>query len=84
MYLRKFFWIDAICIDQDSNLEKTHQVAQMGKVYKNANRIIMWLGIGYEDCELSIKSHCIFSKSLRHYIPFDIHNEYWKRAWILQ
>ncbi|KUJ14675.1 HET-domain-containing protein [Mollisia scopiformis] len=27
-------WIDAICIDQDSILEKNHQVALMGAIYR--------------------------------------------------
>jgi hypothetical protein len=37
-------WIDAICIDQKSAKEKSHQVAQMRQVYLSAQRVIMWLG----------------------------------------
>jgi hypothetical protein len=40
----RIFWIDALCIDQDSLYEKTHQVAQMGSIYSNAVEVISWLG----------------------------------------
>ncbi|KAF1974835.1 heterokaryon incompatibility, partial [Bimuria novae-zelandiae CBS 107.79] len=32
-------WIDAICIDQDNNQERNHQVEQMGEIYRNATRV---------------------------------------------
>lgn len=37
-------WIDAICIDQASPLEKNHQVRQMYKIYSEAWRVLIWLG----------------------------------------
>lgn len=48
-YLRKkakarFLWVDAICIDQSSNEERGHQVELMGKIYKYASNVIIWLG----------------------------------------
>lgn len=39
-------WVDAICIDQSSNLERTQQIQIMGDVYKCAEEVIVWLGIG--------------------------------------
>jgi hypothetical protein len=41
---KQTFWIDALCIDQDSVYEKNHQVAQMGSIYANAAEVISWLG----------------------------------------
>lgn len=35
-----FFWIDALCIDQDNNGERNHQVQQMGKIFANAQFVI--------------------------------------------
>lgn len=29
-------WIDAICINQENDFERNHQVAQMGRVYSQA------------------------------------------------
>lgn len=41
-------WADAICINQDNNTEKGHQVKRMGKVYENAKEVLAWLGKGSE------------------------------------
>ncbi|KAF2757604.1 hypothetical protein EJ05DRAFT_395113 [Pseudovirgaria hyperparasitica] len=38
------FWIDAICIDQLNNTEKTSQVAMMHRIYKQATMVNVWLG----------------------------------------
>lgn len=37
-------WVDALCINQDDLGEKGHQVANMGQIYRNARRVIVWLG----------------------------------------
>lgn len=37
-------WIDAICIDQGSNDDKSTQVAMMAEIYQHAKRVIVWLG----------------------------------------
>jgi hypothetical protein len=42
--LQKYIWIDAICINQADNLEKTQQVSQMGKIYQGAKTVVAWLG----------------------------------------
>jgi Heterokaryon incompatibility protein (HET) len=38
------FWIDAICIDQSDNMEKSHQVMRMKDIYANAVEVIIWIG----------------------------------------
>ncbi|KAK2760598.1 heterokaryon incompatibility protein [Colletotrichum kahawae] len=38
------FWIDAICIDQQNDNEKSDQVQLMGEIYKSAKRVVAWLG----------------------------------------
>ncbi|KLU88236.1 hypothetical protein MAPG_07223 [Magnaporthiopsis poae ATCC 64411] len=42
----RILWVDAICIDQDKNEEKNHQVGQMSIVYSSAQNVIIWLGPG--------------------------------------
>jgi hypothetical protein len=37
----KLFWIDALCIDQSDDKEKTEQVRRMGDVYAQAERVIV-------------------------------------------
>ncbi|KAK1774718.1 heterokaryon incompatibility protein-domain-containing protein, partial [Copromyces sp. CBS 386.78] len=40
----RVFWIDAICINQTNNSEKSHQVQMMGDIYRRATRVFSWLG----------------------------------------
>ena len=37
-------WIDAICIDQRDMDEKSTQVSMMGRIYNQAQKVIIWLG----------------------------------------
>lgn len=37
-------WIDAICINQDDLAERSQQVQLMTDVYKNAERVLVWIG----------------------------------------
>ncbi|SCO90489.1 related to heterokaryon incompatibility protein [Fusarium oxysporum] len=41
----KEFWIDAICINQNDNDERSYQVSSMmAEIYRRANPVIAWLG----------------------------------------
>lgn len=40
----RHLWIDAICINQMDNKEKTRQVCQMRTIYKSADRVTIYLG----------------------------------------
>ncbi|KAK3947016.1 ankyrin repeat-containing domain protein [Pseudoneurospora amorphoporcata] len=42
--IERTIWIDAICINQDDEEEKGHQVQSMAKIYAKASRVIVWLG----------------------------------------
>ena len=37
-------WIDAICINQDDNDERSSQVAMMDDIYQKAEEVVAWLG----------------------------------------
>lgn len=37
-------WVDAVCINQDDNEEKSWQVARLADVYRNATRTVVYLG----------------------------------------
>jgi hypothetical protein len=39
-----FFWVDAICINQDDDNEKNNQVAKMQEIYNKATNVCIWLG----------------------------------------
>lgn len=39
-----FLWIDAVCINQQSDEERNHQVGMMDEIYSLASKVIIWLG----------------------------------------
>ena len=47
-------WVDALCINQEDEIEKTQQVQKMAKIYGNAHRVLIWLGSGSEKCEKAL------------------------------
>lgn len=38
------FWVDAVCIDQNSDQEKNNQVPLMARIYSEAKNVCIWLG----------------------------------------
>ncbi|KAN0098846.1 HET domain containing protein [Hyaloscypha variabilis] len=42
-------WIDALCIDQSSVEEKKAQIPLMGKIYSQAEKVLIWVGDEEED-----------------------------------
>jgi len=44
-------WVDAICINQDDDAEKSSQVQQMGRIYRSAELVIAWLGEASDDSD---------------------------------
>lgn len=44
-YLRtRWLWIDAVCLNQEDDAEKSIQVGMMGQIYQCADRVLVWLG----------------------------------------
>lgn len=41
-----WLWIDALCKQQSDQEEKTHQVGQMRTIFRHAERVFSWLGLG--------------------------------------
>jgi hypothetical protein len=42
----RIVWVDALCIDQNDNNEKSSQVPLMGTIFHQATRVVVWLGQG--------------------------------------
>ncbi|KAF1817380.1 heterokaryon incompatibility, partial [Eremomyces bilateralis CBS 781.70] len=41
-------WVDAICINQNNNKERSHQVDLMRNIYQGADQVVVWLGASAE------------------------------------
>lgn len=98
-YLRKteearILWIDAICIDQSSVSEKTHQVGMMRDIYRNASEVLMWL----EESDGDIRKAMAFLKERKRFqlLTEDeldpvrpgliklFERPWWSRIWVVQ
>ncbi|KAF1968540.1 HET-domain-containing protein [Bimuria novae-zelandiae CBS 107.79] len=40
-YMERILWVDAICIDQDNQEEKEHQIRSMAKIYGQAKCVVV-------------------------------------------
>lgn len=64
----EYLWVDAICIDQASNYEKSYQVTMMGQIYRNAQSVIVWLGVPQDDdISNAFEFYHTLSKKIGHY-----------------
>ncbi|KAK4167407.1 hypothetical protein QBC43DRAFT_311793 [Cladorrhinum sp. PSN259] len=45
----RLVWVDAVCINQEDNDEKAHQVQSMARIYARARSVIVWLGLASSD-----------------------------------
>lgn len=50
------FWIDAICINQQDNDERSKQVPLMGEIYRSARLVVSWLGVCDENTRMCLKA----------------------------
>jgi hypothetical protein len=53
--LGRFLWVDAVCINQNDDIEKEHQIAFMAQIYGFASRTIVWLGEAANDSNQAIE-----------------------------
>lgn len=50
----RVLWIDAICINQTDVAERNYQVTQMGRIYSNASRAVVWLGESSSESSIAV------------------------------
>lgn len=91
----KRVWIDAICINQEDNAEKIHQIQLMRAIYQHARSVVAWLGNDDSSengaalfrnlAKLQLPVHQVRRGS---YLDRDLwsllRNVYWTRIWIVQ
>lgn len=59
-------WVDALCISQKHNIERSQQVLLMGKIYEKAQTVWAWLGPGQDQ---SLRDSLTY---LRRHTPYAI------------
>jgi hypothetical protein len=57
----EFYWIDALCIDQENLDERSQYLAQMKDIYESARTVVIWLGAGVEGAEGSFEVMDIYT-----------------------
>jgi hypothetical protein len=57
-------WADALCINQEDIAEKNIEVKRMGDIYKNADRVISWLGDEEDQSGQTLEFICAVRNSL--------------------
>ncbi|KAI0097430.1 heterokaryon incompatibility protein-domain-containing protein [Nemania sp. FL0031] len=86
-------WVDALCINQDDDDERNHQVRLMNHIYSKAKQVIAWLGNVNGDAAHAIEaagkdSTLHWSELLTMCDPLSIfgllNNRWWKRVWTTQ
>lgn len=62
---QSLMFIDQLCINQANIAERNHQVQQMARIYKSAQQVTCWLGLGTalsSNMIKFVKDHSSFSK----------------------
>ncbi|KAK6829065.1 hypothetical protein RU639_003700 [Aspergillus parasiticus] len=63
----RILWVDGICIDQANHKERGHQVRHMGDIYKQAERVLFWLGQPTYETNVVLDSlHQLQKESTKH------------------
>jgi Heterokaryon incompatibility protein (HET) len=84
-----WLWVDSICINQKTTLEKSLQVAKMGEIYSRAKIVWIWLGQFLNKTESAI--NFIMNNEVREPTVEEsegleelFNRSFWKRIWIVQ
>ena len=79
----RILWVDGICIDQANDKERGHQVRHMGDIYKQAERVIFWLGQPTYETNVILDSlHQLQKESTRHpYRTWELSDPRWVELW---
>lgn len=85
------YWVDAICINQEDNLERNHQVGMMGDIYSRAAWVFACIDSAPPaeaavpmDQDVSRKREEVFVTKPTALLNSICDKPYWKRMWIVQ
>ncbi|KAK4574996.1 hypothetical protein LTR86_000846 [Recurvomyces mirabilis] len=92
---KRYYWIDAICIDQSSSIDKNSQVPNMGLIFSRAQRVLICISTHHALSTLASTHHSDFrdppgpASSLAHaemqtLLSSIAQHPYWRRLWVVQ
>jgi hypothetical protein len=55
------YWIDALCIDQNNDVEKAEQVQNMATIFRQAIEVLIWLGESDSDTSMIFSELKVFA-----------------------
>ena len=80
-------WIDAICINQNDNEERGHQIAHMRSIYYRARRVMIWLGEADDTSDAAI-DYILYEEHEDDILPLYVMDlfsrPWWSRVWVVQ
>ena len=65
----RFYWIDALCINQDDLKERQEQVLLMGEIFARAQVTFVWLGEADKDSTLALQ---VIAKLFKEAVAMDV------------
>ena len=65
-------WIDALCINQNNDAEKTEQVKQMQFIYARTSHLVVWIGEASEDSDLGMQTVRQLGEELKESSNWDV------------
>lgn len=82
-------WVDAICINQSDDKEKSEQVRAMDKIFSRAVEVNAWLGLQRLPGQLQWKEGAVWAADVEDWSygenMLDVaERPYWTRMWIVQ
>ncbi|KAG9598809.1 HET-domain-containing protein, partial [Aureobasidium melanogenum] len=97
-HTKRRLWIDALCIDQKNQEEKSLQISHMSIIFNSATKVLVWLGPADSDSALAFEfvSRCldsdVFDRAMRDpHVSKDIKalvslmkRPWFSRRWIVQ
>ncbi|RAH52185.1 HET domain protein [Aspergillus piperis CBS 112811] len=94
--LERILWIDAICINQEDDDEKSEQIPLMRSIYAQADRVVVWLGEAMRDGDEALKTiqrwaaasipcdDSLLDDSLLDPCSRLLQRDWFQRTWVLQ
>ncbi|GFN15000.1 HET domain-containing protein [Aspergillus tubingensis] len=89
--LERILWIDAICINQGDDDEKSEQIPLMRSIYAQADRVLVWLGEAMPDGDEALKTiqrwageRVLWADNLFDLCSRLLRRDWFQRTWVLQ